>query len=938
MSLKKYNEKRKFDNTPEPTGGKAKDNSLRFVIQKHDASHLHYDFRLEMEGVLKSWAVPKGPSTDPEVKRLAMAVEDHPYDYRTFEGIIPEGNYGAGTVIVWDEGTYTPLDKSLKDKKSQEKELLKELHQGNLKFALKGKKLKGEFALVKTKGYAENSWLLIKHDDRYASKADITLKDKSVISKKSLKYVEEHSTNTWQSNRNKQKEEEPIDEPPTVADEPAKDDNKKSITAILRNTDKAPFPGFTKPMLAMRADKPFDGVDWLYEIKWDGYRALAYLNGKKVELLSRNEQSFTSKFSSLTKALKDWNVKAVIDGEIIAENENGYADFQALQNFARKGKEAKLVYYVFDVLWYEGKDVRHLDLVKRKDLLKKIVPADNSVIRYSDHIVEKGINFFELARKQGLEGVMAKKTTSEYVTGSRTDNWLKIKNDQVTEAIICGYTKGRNSRQYFGAVILGKYINRKLTYIGHSGSGFNDDELKEMHNRFEELTTEECPFKEIPKTNMPAIWLKPELVCEVKFAEWTSDNILRQPIFKGLRNDKHASTEQTEKIVHVEKSKAVDKVAKPKNVAAKKAVTKKALPAKKAAPAKKTAAPRSAGATTKKSAGEKKADSEGQPGKKTAASKKTGTSKSVVLFQPDATEEILPINGHEIKFTNLDKVYWPADGITKGDMLNYYHKMAEYILPYMKDRPQSLNRYPEGITGFSFYQKDVTGKVPDWIKTYDYFSESNQEQKEYLVCTNEASLLYMASLGCIEMHPWHSRIQKPDNPDWCLIDLDPDNNSYDKVVEVALVIKQLLDSAKVPAFCKTSGSTGMHICIPLGAKYSYDQSKLLAELIVNIAHNELPKFTSVERAVNKRKGKIYLDFLQNRHIQTVAAPYSLRPKPGATASAPLDWSEVKPGLRISDFHIGNMYDRVKATGELFTGVLGKGIDLKKTIETLESML
>jgi bifunctional non-homologous end joining protein LigD len=933
MSLKKYNEKRKFDETPEPKGGKAETEELRFVIQKHDASHLHYDFRLEMDGVLKSWAVPKGPSTDPEIKRLAMAVEDHPYDYRTFEGIIPGGNYGAGTVIVWDEGTYTPLDKTLKDKKSRERELLKELHQGNLKFTLKGKKLKGEFALVKTKGYAENSWLLIKHDDRYASKEDITLKDKSVISGKTLGYIEEHSTNTWQSNKaSSSKKEKVSNEKPST--KPGKEDNKKSITDLLRNTEKAPFPAFSKPMLAMRADKPFNGDDWLYEIKWDGYRALAYLNGKKAELLSRNEQSFTAKFSAITRALKDWNIKAVIDGEIIAENEDGYADFQALQNFARKGKEAKLVYYVFDVLWYEGKDVRHLALEKRKELLKRIVPDDSSVIRYSDHIIEKGTGFFDLAKKQGLEGIMAKKASSEYITGTRTDNWLKIKNDQVTEAIICGYTKGRNSRQYFGAIILGKYINRKLTYIGHSGSGFNDEELKEMHKRFEDLTTDVCPFKEVPKTNMPAVWLKPELVCEVKFAEWTGDNILRQPIFKGLRADKTAKTEKSEKVVHITKTKTVNKVATSKKAApAKKTAGKK--PVKKAA-ASKTAADKSA--TPKKTAPKKSDDSDGAATVKKAQPRPVKKSPSADLFSADMTEEIMPISGHEIKFTNLNKIYWPADGITKGDMLNYYHKMAEYILPYMKDRPQSLNRYPEGINGFSFYQKDVTGKVPDWIKTYDYFSESNQEHKEYLVCTDEASLLYMASLGCIEMHPWHSRIQKPDNPDWCLIDLDPDNNSYDKVVEVALVIKQLLDSAKVPAWCKTSGSTGMHICIPLGARYTYDQSKLLAELIVNIVHNELPKFTSVERAVNKRKGKIYLDFLQNRHIQTVAAPYSLRPKSGATASAPLDWSEVKKGLRITDFHIGNMHDRVRQIGDLFKGILGKGIDLKKTIDTFNGML
>lgn len=905
MSLSKYKQKRSFDQTPEPTGGKVKTGELRFVIQKHDASHLHYDFRLEMEGVLKSWAVPKGPSTDPDVKRLAMMVEDHPYDYRTFEGIIPEGNYGAGTVIVWDEGTYTMIAPDGRDKKEQEKELLKALNKGDLKFALHGKKLKGEFVLVKTKGYSENSWLLIKHNDKYASTKDVTLKDKSVISGERLAEVEQNSTNIYGGSPKKaaaKKTARSVKAAKTVSTEESDTDD---TDALLKKAPKAPFPKFTKPMLAMRADKPFDGKGWIYEIKWDGYRALALMNGRHLELLSRNEQSFTDKFETVTDALKAWKVKAVVDGEVIAIKDDGNADFQSLQNFARKGKAAQLAYYVFDLLWYDGKDLTGLPLIERKAILRSIVPEDDSIIRYSDHIEDTGTKFFNAAKKQGLEGIMAKKGDSEYVTGRRTDDWLKIKNDQVMVAIICGFTKGRNSRAHFGAVILGKYIKRKLTYIGHSGSGFNDTELKELGKKFEQLITEDCPFAEVPDTNMPATWLKPELVCEVQFTEWTGENVLRHPIFKGLREDKTAKTERTEKIVEVDKDNDIKQPGKK---------AKKAAPAKKKVAAKK--------ATIKNET------------KPTAAK----TKGSLLLPVTDESEVTLTINRHPIKFTNLDKLYWPKDGITKRDMLNYYHDVAPYMMPYMKDRPQSLNRYPDGIEGFNFYQKDVKDKVADWITTYRHESESRKEDTYYMVCKDEASLLYMASMGCIEMHPWHSRIQKPDNPDWCVIDLDPDGNKYDQVIEVAQVVKQLLDSAGLPSFVKTSGSTGMHICIPLGAKYSYDQSKLFAELIANIAHNELPRFTSIERATGKRRGKLYIDFLQNRSIQTIAAPYSLRPKPGATASAPLQWDEVKIGLKISDFHIHNMLDRIKDVGDPFKGVLGKGIDLKQAIEQFSGLI
>lgn len=900
MSLSLYKKKRSFNETPEPEGGKSTSKEkLVFVIQKHDASRLHYDFRLEMEGVLKSWAVPKGPSLDPSVKRLAMMVEDHPFDYRNFEGIIPEGNYGAGTVIVWDEGTYEPLENPSTNKKENEKNLLKQLYEGSLKFVMHGKKLTGEFALVKIKNSEQNSWLLIKHKDDSATTDDITEKDKSVVSKKTIEEVEQTSDKIWKSNReqtSKAKNEKPK-KAVTKKKEPEEGNEKKNetlwqineeITALLKKAKRAAFPSNIKPMLATLTDEPFDDASWIYEIKWDGYRAVSYLNKGNVEIQSRNNLSFTQKFQEITDALKQWKVNAVVDGEIVAMNEEGTANFQQLQNFATHGEATHLKYFLYDILWLDGKDLTDLTLLERKIILQSIMPQNDAVIKYSDHVEEKGTAFFKLAIDKGLEGIMAKKSDSGYVKNFRTKLWLKIKNNKRLEAIICGFTEGRKSRRHFGALVLGKYEGDKLIYIGHTGTGFNEKGLKEVEKELEPLITDKSPFDKKPKTNMPVTWVKPKLICEIKFSEQTDEGILRHPVFMGLREDKEAKNEINVEVVHAdERQKAESK--KPKQTV------------------------------------------------KQKTNSKPGTVNTKQLLSLTSKEETININGHDLKFTNLDKIYWPDEKITKRDMLNYYYNMLPYILPYMKDRPQSLNRHPNGIKGESFYQKNVTGKVADWLTTYHYKSESSGD-KNFLVCTEEASLMYIASLGCIEVNPWHSRIQNADNPDWCVIDLDPDDtNPFSQVIEAAHAVKKVLDAINVPSYPKTSGSTGIHIYIPLGAQYSYDQSKLLAELIVNIVYQDISSFTSLERSPLKRKGKIYLDFLQNRSIQTIAAPYSLRPKPGATVSTPLHWNEVKKGLTIKQFNINTIFDRLKDVGDIFKPVLEKGINLEETLKKVNDL-
>lgn len=885
MALEKYNQKRDFSKTEEPKAGRSKDkNKLMFVIQKHDASRLHYDFRLEMDGVLKSWAVPKGPTLDPKVKRLAMMVEDHPFDYRNFEGTIPKGEYGGGTVIVWDQGWYETID-PIKGKKAQEKYLLSELKKGSVKMKLHGEKLNGEFALVKTQGMGENAWLLIKHDDEFSSKKDITKLDSSILSGKTIEMMEKSSEKVWHSNR-----EEKATEP--------------DIASILKKAPKSAILKGIKPMLATLVDHPFDDPNWQYEVKWDGYRTLAFMNKGKVELLSRNNKSFDDKFYPIYQLLSGLKLNAVIDGEILVLNEKGISNFSTLQNW-RSEADGDLVFYVFDILWYEGKNLTELPLIERQAILKKVLPIEDDRMRISQVFDASGIDFFAAAERMGLEGVIAKMKSSIYMQGDRSKDWLKIKIAHRQEVLIAGFTKNKDTSKLFSSLILAVWDKDVLTYVGKVGTGFSDSDQKEMMKQFEPLIVSKSPFKLIPDINKPsrfrpqqlnvqAIWMKPELVCEIAYTEVTQDGVFRHPSFKGMRIDKSA------KDVVRENAKDADEIVEEIKT--------------------------EISAQTKNSTNDKLSGVV-RPSKTTAPK---------TLLNPKDETQVRKVNGKELKFTNLSKVYWPEDGITKRDMFNYYYQVADFILPYLKDRPQSLNRFPGGIHGESFYQKDVKGKAPDWAKTFPY-STSDGEPKEYLVGDDVATLLWMASLGCIEINPWFSRVQSPDYPDYCVIDLDPDKQHFDQVIDVALVVKKVLDSIDVPCFPKTSGSTGIHIYIPTNAKYTYDQTQLFARIIVGIVNKQLPDLTSLERTVSARKGKMYLDFLQNRPGATIAGPYSLRPKIGATVSMPLDWKEVKPGLKMKDFTIFNTMERLKKKGDLFKPVLGKGIDLEKAIKKTKEL-
>ncbi|MBA2561454.1 MAG: DNA ligase D, partial [Chitinophagaceae bacterium] len=590
-----------------------------------------------------------------------------------------------------------------------------------------------------------------------------------------------------------------------------------NITSLLKKGIKSAFPEDIKPMLATLVDEPVDEPGWLYEIKWDGYRALGYINMGAVDIRSRNNKSFNEKFYPVFDALKQWKINAVLDGEIIVVNDKGVPDFSDLQAW-RSEADGHLAYYLFDILWLDGFNLMNLPLNERREILRSVVPA-NDTIKLSENFDATGSEFFELANKMGLEGIMAKKATSLYTPDLRTREWVKIKTEKRQEAIIGGYTKNENTSKQFSALLLGLYEHDEFNFIGVVGTGFTNKLQSELLQKLKPLQTTICPFKIVPDYNKPSrfrpnppkaevTWLRPEMVCEISYREMTKDGAIRHPSFKGLREDKKA------KDVVREKPIPITEIVEEKNALH----TSKVI---------------------------------SSPGKK---ERKT-------LLNPKDETQTRNIGGHDLKFTNLSKIYWPKEKVSKRDMLNYYFLAAPYMLPYYIDKPQTLNRYPHGINGEAFYQKNVKGKVPGWIETFPYHSETDGEDKEFLLITNEASLLYVASLGCIEINPWSSRMQTPDNPDWCIIDLDPDKNSFNQVIEAACVTKKILDEIDVTSFCKTSGSTGLHIYIPFGAKYTYEDSKEFGRSIAKLVQAQLPEYTSIERKIFDRGGKMYIDFL-----------------------------------------------------------------------------
>ena len=637
-------------------------------------------------------------------------------------------------------------------------------------------------------------------------------------------------------------------------------------------------------MLAKETDKVFDDKDWLFEIKWDGYRAITEKDDKIILLYSRNGISFQNTYPIVADQLKMIKADAILDGEIVVLNDEGKPNFQFLQHYL-ENQDRPIQYYIFDLLKLNGHDTTGLPLIDRKELLQKIIP-DNEVIKFSDHILEKGKSFFRVSKEKDLEGIMAKKIDSKYYPGKRSSEWLKIKHHKTREAIIAGFTEPLGSRKYFGALILAAKEGNKYKYIGHTGTGFNHTSLKEMYDLLQPLVQKKSPFDEKIKTNSPVTWVKPELICEVKFTEVTADGKFRHPVFLHLRNDKTINE------IRMKNTKSLSK----------EFVQMNSL--------------------------EVPVDKQ-KRNKKEVSSISADTSKE--------SDKTYTFGKNKVKVTNVDKIYFPEDGITKGDVVDYYVSMANYILPYLKGHPESLLRNPNGIHAQSFFQKDAADNAPAFVKNQKVHSESNDKEINYIVCDNVATLVYLNNLGCIEINPWHSTVKSLAKPDYLMIDIDPsEKNTFEQVIEVALTVKKILDKAGAKSFCKTSGASGMHIYVPTGKKYIFEQVKDFAYLVCMMANDELKDFTTLERNLQKRGNKhIYMDYLQNRRGQTIASVYSLRPKPGATVSTPLLWREVKKGLSPKQFTIHNTLERVKKVGDIFKGVLGKGIDIAKCLKNLE---
>lgn len=844
MGLKEYARKRNFEKTPEPPAEEPKKKGEQggfFCVQRHDATRLHYDFRLEVNGVLVSWAVPKGPSLDPTRKALAMKVEDHPFDYGTFEGNIPEGNYGAGSVMLWDKGTYEVLE----NLPAQQ-----QLDRGDFKFALHGTKLNGAFAIVHMKHAGKgNEWLLIKKKDEFAVPGyDINEFAWSVATRRTQDEIAENI--------------EPIE------------------VGKLKGARKAALPASIEPMLATAVTKPPRGSQWLYEIKWDGVRALCQIKNGSLQIQSRRGNRCEKQYPELKTLPEQTNAKtAWLDGEICVLDEDGRSRFELIQPriganlnaVSHLAETSPAALFLFDVLYVDGYDLRGVALEDRKQLLKVIVtPSEH--IRISDAFETEGEEMFEAARNMGLEGILAKDRRSTYES-SRSTRWLKVKVQNEQEFVIAGFTEGE--RDYFGALILAVHEDGAFKHVGQVGTGFDQKKMKEIYERMKPLITKSNPLAGKPRIK-GATWVKPELVCEVRFLEWTKDKMLRAPVFAGLRSDKPAA----EAVREEPADPPVDDAAAPAEAA---------------------------------------------------------SESNHDYLDLNGRETTVDVNGHRLKFTNLDKVYFPKDGWRKRDLLEFYDRVSPWLLPHLKDRPLSLKRYPNGIAEQYFFQKNAGSHFPEWMTLEPITEHHPPKVNHYPIANDRASLLYLVNLGCIDQNPWMSRRGALENPDWMLLDLDPVETDFDHIVEAMLLVREVLAAVGLKGYPKTTGGDGMHIYVPLEPIYTYEQVRSFAEILSHLALDREPNLFTTPRSVGKRKkGRVYFDYLQIGTGKTIAAPYVVRAHDGAPVATPLDWKEVKRGLRPTDFRIDNTIERFRRVGDLFAPVLKGGQRLESALKRLKS--
>jgi len=849
VSLTLYRKKRDFKKTPEPAGRKQESPSGRvFVVQKHAASRLHYDFRLEMDGVLKSWAVPKGPTLNPADKRLAVHVEDHPLEYGSFEGIIPSGQYGGGTVMLWDAGEWEPLEDP---KKGYAK--------GSLKFRLRGKKLKGIFALVRMGGRAGGdgkNWLLIKDRDSQASTQDVTQKDRSVLTKRTMEAIARAEDKVWESrpvsrvSRRPRSAASRLTRSTRVAHKVKAHPSSKLDPSSLSEARRAPFPKDLRPMLATLVKEAPSGPEWIHETKFDGYRILAFLEKGKVRLLTRNHQDYTRRFLNIAQALKPLaEGSAVLDGEVVVLKADGTTDFQNLQNYLEEGGKADLHYYVFDLPYAEGFDLTRCPLVERKEQLKKLISSLGSkTVRYSDHIQGHGPTVLKEACRIAMEGILSKRAASPYQS-RRSRDWLKVKCGHRQEFVIGGYSEPGGARSGFGALFLGVHEDGRLRYAGKVGTGFNEASLKSLHAKLIRLERKDPPFADPPTGTEArgAHWVEPKLVGEVEFSQWTRDGHLRHPSFQGLREDKNP-----------------DEVIRE---------TEKPLEA---------------------------AMNENTRNHPVRSEKRRSSVKG-----KDETE----IAG--VRISHPERVLYPEQGLTKRDLALYYEEIAPWILPHIVHRPLSIVRCPQGNRQKCFYQKNVHD-LPGAVRGVEV-KMKEKEKGLYIVIDDVKGLIALVQAGVLEIHPWGSREESLEFPDRMIFDLDPAPQvEWGRVVEAARLLKERLLKFKLQSFVKTTGGKGLHVVVPLKPDADWDAVKAFSGALALKIARESPKEFIATMTKAKRVGKIFIDYFRNTRGATSIAPYSTRAREGAPVSAPLEWEELSGKLKPDAFNVRTIRKRLSS--------------------------
>jgi bifunctional non-homologous end joining protein LigD len=872
-----YRRKRDPSKTSEPFEAGAGDGF--FVVQKHDATRLHYDFRLAMDGVLVSWAVPKGPSYDTRQKRLAVHVEDHPLSYRDFEGVIPEGEYGAGSVIVWDAGPYRLREGSVAS--------------GSLKLDLSGKKLRGGWALVRMKPRGDkDEWLLIKERDEHAdAERDVTAEEPgSILSGLTIEEIAaRRGVRQWNSGLRKK-----VEELPSGAAREGR---------LPRN------PEFMKAKLVA---KPPVGGDWLFEIKLDGVRAFAIRESGKVRLVTRNRKEVAFRYPEVVAGLERIpGDDFVLDGEIVAFDEEGRTRFELLQGrihltgqdrIAEAARATPAFYYAFDVLYAEGHRLEEVPLEERKQVLARLLRNVPDPIRYSDHVRGKGSEFFDLACGRGLEGVIGKRADAPY-RGTRSGDWVKVKCLGRQEFMIGGYTPPQGGRAHFGALLLGVYDDGRLSYVGKVGTGFSEETLADIHRRLKKLERATSPFAEPPREK-GVRWVSPELVAEVRFTEWTSDGRLRHPAFVGLREDKD-----------------------PREVV-------RELPTR-SVPDPSRDGKRGGSARSRGNGGSAAKESRAQSG---ADERRPSRSRAKPISKPSSTRGRGKANRAappaRVEITNPDKVFYPKSGITKGEVADYYAKVSGVLLPYLEERPLTLVRFPNGIMAPSFFQKDQPDWLPAWIPTVRIRSQEAKRDVNYLLCNDAATLAYVANLGAIDLHPWASRVAALEQPDYVVWDLDPPEAGFRKAADVAPRVREVLERAGLSPFLKTSGGKGLHLYVPLVPENGHDQVRDFAEVVARMVVEANPRTTTLERSKKGRGGKVYVDYLQNGRGKTVVAPYSLRAKEPATVSMPITWREFEKGAEPRDFTLRTVPGLVSRRGEAWRGFRDDPARLADAVERL----